>query len=130
MGIDPKYLSLRYVSNATGGSPGFVISPEEVQELTKKGIQLDVESESISSVGSGQSNFVLVLTESEFNSNKLIDGKMKSESKTKYLASKHFIDGCVDGLNYASLWINCVLNIWSPAPVKKLQFEDEVNNFE
>ena len=130
MGIDPKYLSLRYVSNASGGSPGFFISPEEVQELTKKGIQLDVESESISSVGSGQSNFVLVLTESEFNSNKLIDGKMKSESKTKYLASKHFIDGCVDGLNYASLWINCVLNIWSPAPVKKLQFEDEVNNFE
>jgi len=130
MGIDPKYLSLRYVFNANGGSTGFFISPEEVQELTKKGIQLDVESESVSSVGSSQSKFVLVLTESKLNSNELIDGKIRSESKVKYHAIKYYIDGCVDGLNFASLWIDCVLNIWNPAPVQRLQFEDEVENFE
>jgi hypothetical protein len=129
MGIDPKNINLRYIPHKAGGLIGFFLSPQDMQELIKKGILLDLGSGNIQNADSSQNSFLLILNEYESNSSKQIKSERKSESKAERQVSKHFIDGCLDGLNYASLWINCVLNIWNPTPTKRLQFDDEVDNF-
>jgi len=54
------------------------------------------------------------------------EDKNKKSEGAKYPVDRHFVQGCLDGLNYASLWIICVLKIWFPDPITKLPLTDEL----